>query len=71
MLWLLYHAAAITILGLTQLSHSASQRRVFACGSMVHYDRMFVGFLLGGGAQKQKTKKKKYRSAEGKEAPTA
>jgi hypothetical protein len=41
-----------------------------ACGSMVRYDRMFVVFALCE-RKKRQTKKRKYRSAEGKEAPTA
>jgi hypothetical protein len=57
-------------LGLTQLILSASQRRVFACGSMVLFDHMFVFFALYE-RKKDKREKRKYRSAEGKEAPTA
>src|SRR5258705_6648158 len=33
-----------TFLGRTQLRHSASQRHVFACGSMVLADRLVCGF---------------------------
>src|SRR5687768_16010866 len=36
--------ALVLTIGLTQLRHSASQRRVFACGSMVLCDHMFVVF---------------------------
>jgi hypothetical protein len=35
-----------TDIELTQLSHSTSQSRVFACGSMVRSDHMFVVFAL-------------------------
>ena len=42
----------------------------FACGSMVLFDHMFVFFALVE-RKKDKREKRKYRSAEGKEAPTA
>ena len=34
---------ALYLLGLTQLRHSASQRHVFACGSIVLADRLVCG----------------------------
>jgi hypothetical protein len=46
------------------------KRCVFACGSMVLFDHMFVFFALYE-RKKDKREKRKYRSAEGKEAPTA
>jgi hypothetical protein len=49
---------------LTQLSHSASQRCMFACGSMVHFDHIFVVFALVE-RKNDKQEKRKYRSAEG------
>src|SRR5688500_13234725 len=52
--------------GLTQLSHSASQRRVFACGSMVRCDHMFVVFAHAE-RENDKREKSKYHSAEGSE----
>jgi hypothetical protein len=52
------------------LSHSASQRRVFACGGMVLFEHMFVFFALYE-RKKDKREKRKYRSVEGKQAPTA
>jgi hypothetical protein len=45
-----------TNIGLTQLILSASQRRVFACGSMVLFDHMFVFFAL---YERKKTNEKK------------
>ena len=51
-------------IGLTQLSHSASQRRVFACGSMVRYYHMFV-VICALRAQITTNENRKYRSAEG------
>src|SRR5215212_2460329 len=39
-----------------QLSHSASQRRVFACGSMVLFDQTFIFFAL---VERKKDKRKK------------
>jgi len=51
------------VLGLTQLRHSASQRLVFACGSMVLADRLVCGFSVLR-AEKPHTIEK-YRSAEG------
>jgi hypothetical protein len=50
------------VLGLTQLSHSASQRCVFACGSMVLFDHMFVFFALYE-RKKDKREKRKYRGS--------
>jgi hypothetical protein len=47
-----------------------SQRRVFACGSMVLCIHRFVVFALAE-RKNDKREKRKYRSAEGKEAPTA
>jgi hypothetical protein len=43
-------------LGFTQLIHSASQRRVFACGSMVLFDNMFVFFALYEGKKDKREK---------------
>src|SRR4051812_473894 len=54
------------VLGLTQLSHSSSQRSVFACGSMVFFDHMFVVFVLYE-RKNDKRRKRKYHSAAGSE----
>jgi hypothetical protein len=51
-------------LGLTQLLHPTSQSGVFACGSMVRSNHMFIVFAL----YERKNDKRgngKYRSAEG------
>jgi hypothetical protein len=57
------------LLGVTQLRCSASQSRTFACGSMVLTDCL-CGFSALH-AEKPHTLNAKYRSAEGKETPTA
>jgi hypothetical protein len=48
------------VLGLTQLSHSVSQSRVFVCGSMVRFDHMFVFFAL---YERKKDKREKGSTA--------
>jgi hypothetical protein len=49
------------------LSHSASQRRVFACGSRVLCDHMFVVFTLAE-SKNDKQEKSKYHSAKAQSA---
>jgi hypothetical protein len=59
-----------TGLGLSRFILSASRRRVIAGGSMILFDHMIVFFALYE-RKKDKREKRKYRSAEGKQAPTA
>jgi hypothetical protein len=57
-----HRAKKETQIELTQLGHSASQRRVFACGSKVLYDQLCAVFPRG--ARKNRTPTEiKYRLA--------